>query len=60
MKLSTLAVLTVLLCIPYVWNAHDLVSCDFEADYKCEVIHSIGVIIPPASYVTVWFENDGD
>lgn len=44
--------------VPYVWNAVKLVSCDFESDYRCEAIHGIGVIIPPASIVTVWFADD--
>lgn len=36
-------------------NAYRLTLCDFEAPYKCEVIHTIGVVVPPAAVVTVWF-----
>ena len=46
--------------VPYVWNAIKLASCDFSSPYRCEIIHGIGVIVPPASLVTVWFADDGD
>lgn len=60
MKLSTMIILLALLLTPYVWNASKLLSCDFESNYKCEVIHGIGVVIPPAAFVTVWFAGDED
>lgn len=44
--------------VPFGWNAVKFASCDFRSDYKCEVIHGIGVIMPPASIVTVWFASD--
>ena len=44
---------------PYIWNAAKFASCDFEANYKCEAIHGIGVVVPPAAIVTVWFDDDG-
>jgi hypothetical protein len=25
--------------VGWIWNATKLASCDFKADYKCEVIH---------------------
>ena len=42
----------------WIWNAAKLASCDFEPNYKCEVIHGIGLIIPPSSVVTAWFADD--
>lgn len=42
-----------------VWNAVKLASCDFESNYKCEVIHGAGLVVPPLSLVTVWFADDG-
>jgi len=39
-------------------NVYKLTQCDFESDFKCEVAHGIGVIMPPASIVTVWFGTD--
>lgn len=58
MKLSYIIIIVVLAALPYVYNATKFVGCDFVADYRCEVIHGIGVVIPPASYVTVWFDSD--
>ena len=43
---------------PYLINGYKLAGCDFESDYKCEVIHSIGVVVPPSSLITVWFDDD--
>ena len=43
----------------WMWNAAKLMSCDFKSDYKCEVIHGIGVFVPPISIVTTWFGDDG-
>ena len=49
-------VLLVLLWIPtYVWNIVKLCNQDFEAAYKNEVVHAIGVGLPPASVITVWW-----
>lgn len=43
----------------WVWNAVKLASCDFESNYKCEVIHGAGLVVPPLSIITVWFADDG-
>jgi len=48
----------VLLTAPHIVNAYRLVGCDFESPYKCEVIHAIGVVLPPAAWVTVWFGDE--
>lgn len=45
---------------PWIWNAAKFTGCDFESNYKCEVIHGIGVFIPPASFITVWFDDDSE
>lgn len=42
----------------YATNAYKFSECDFESNYKCEVVHGIGVFIPPTSWVTVWFDVD--
>lgn len=42
----------------WIWNAVKFASCDFESDFKCEVIHGAGVFIPMASLITVWFDVD--
>ena len=56
--LLLLVFIIVLGAMPYVWNGYKLAGCDFEPNYKCEVIHGIGVLIPPASLFTVWFDSD--
>lgn len=38
----------------WVINLVQLVSCDFEGPWREEIIHLIGLIIAPASIVTVW------
>lgn len=43
----------------WIVNAVKLASCDFESNYKCEVLHGAGLIVPPLSFVTVWFADDG-
>jgi len=40
------------------YNFYKATQCDFEPDYKCEVIHAIGIFMPPASLITVWFDAD--
>ena len=42
----------------YITNVYKLFQCDFKSPYKCEVIHGIGVIIPPLSSVSAWFEEE--
>ncbi len=62
-KGSTLIGLMIVIIIgitPWIWNGVKFASCDFESDYKCEAIHGIGIIIPPASLITVWFDDDGE
>ncbi len=58
MKPLTLLIIFVLLVTPWIWNVIKFVSCDFESDFKCEAIHAIGVFVPPAAFVTVWFADD--
>ena len=50
-------IIAVVLCAPWVVNAYKLSNCDFEANYRCEVIHVIG-LFGPLSWVTVWFDDD--
>lgn len=50
----------VILAIVWLANAFKLSQCDFESNWKCEVIHAVGLVVPPASIVTVWFDTDGE
>ncbi len=58
--LMVVAMISILVAafLPYVWNGVKLANCDFESPYKCEAIHGIGVVVPPSSIITVWFEDD--
>ena len=60
MKLRYLLLLVAIVLTPWVYNAYKLTQCDFESNYRCEAIHAVGVLIPPAAYVTVWFEHDSE
>ncbi len=41
--------------VGWVKNIIKLTDCDFEAPYKCEIIHAVG-IIPPVGAVTGWLD----
>lgn len=47
-----------LLIVVWIVNLARLFSCDFESPYKCEIAHSVGILIPPAAIVTVWIDTD--
>lgn len=51
-------ILIIALATPWFWNAYKLTGCDFESGWKCEALHGVGVAIPPAAFVTVWFADD--
>lgn len=40
--------------IAWIVNLVKLLRCDFEAPYKDEIVHAIG-LIPGASMITCWF-----
>lgn len=50
-------VLSLLVIIAWITNLSKLVDCDFKPDYKCEVVHAIG-IIPAMSIFAVWVDSD--
>ena len=43
----------------WIWNAVKLTSCDFESNYRCELLHGAGLVVPPLSIVTMWVGDDG-
>ena len=49
--------LAILSAIVVAWgvNLYKLTQCDFEAPYKGEVIHAVG-LIGPTALITVWFD----
>jgi len=48
-------ILIVVVACSWVGNLIKLTDCDFEAPYKCEAVHAIG-LIPIVSLVTVWVD----
>ena len=45
--------LSVIIC--WIINVVKFIQCDFASPYKEEIIHLIGILIPPSSVITVWF-----
>ena len=45
----------VLMMVAYVVNFIKFIENDFEAPYKSEIVNGIGVFLPPAAAITVWF-----
>ena len=58
MKGWQLLIIVTIVLIMWVINAKKLFYCDFEYNYKCEVIHGAGLLIPPMSIITVWLDDD--
>ena len=50
-------IIALVIITAWVTNLVKLTDCDFQAPYKCEVIHGVG-IIPPVAVVTAWFSSD--
>jgi hypothetical protein len=48
-------VLVLIWAISWAANFVKLINCDFEGPWKEEIVHAIGVVIPVASLVTVWY-----
>jgi hypothetical protein len=57
MKGPIIVMLAVVLIAGTGWvkNIIKLANCDFEAPYKAEVIHAVG-IIPPVGMITGWLD----
>lgn len=53
-----LVVVVVFGALSWIMNAVKLTSCDFEPNYRCEIIHGLG-LIPALAFVTVWARDDG-
>lgn len=50
------AIAFLFIVISWIVNVVKLTECDFNAPYKAEVVHAIGVVVPPASLVTAWID----
>jgi hypothetical protein len=54
MKLAALVVVVVV-AVGWVKNVIKLWHCDFNAPYKCEVVHGFG-LMPPIGAITGWID----
>jgi len=52
-------VLWLVIAIGWSVNLYKLVTCDFEAPYKAEIIRGIG-LIPPVGAIVGWMDIDGE
>ena len=56
MKIYMIAIFIIIVIgTGWVKNLIKLTECDFEAPYKAEVIHAVG-IIPPVGMITGWLD----
>lgn len=39
-------------------NTTKFVACDFESPLNCEIVHGVGLIMPPASIITIFYDTD--
>ena len=58
MKVFTVIWFTIVLFCVYGWvnNVVKLANCDFEPSYKAEVIHGVGILIPPVGFVVGYMD----
>jgi hypothetical protein len=43
------------LIVSWVKNVYEITQCDYEAPYKCEVLHLAG-LVPGVSMITAWVD----
>lgn len=60
MKAAMRAIILINILTIFCWvgNLVALAEQDFESPYKSEVVHGIGVVIPWASIITVFYNED--
>ena len=58
MKMFTIIMTVIWIFVLGCWigNLVKLINCDFEAPYKGEIVHAIG-LLPIASVITVWIDD---
>ena len=57
MEENNTGVLLVVAVFAMAWiiNIAKFFACDFDAPYKEEIIHFLGIVIAPGSIITAWF-----
>lgn len=48
-----IAPIVLAIMVSWVGNIVSLCRCDFEPPYKAEALKALGIVVPPASVVTV-------
>jgi hypothetical protein len=48
-------VILLLVAVGWIMNVIKLANCDFESPYKCEVVHTVG-LVPIVGAVTGWLD----
>jgi len=56
--IELIIVILILGIIPWLVNVYKFTNCDFKEDYRCEIVHGAGVVIPPVALVTAWMDTD--
>lgn len=52
-------IIGLLVVIWYISNIVKLIGCDFSSPYKCEVIRTVWIFIPPV-WVVTWYISIND
>ena len=52
----SVVIITIVVC--WLGNTVKFVECDYDLPLNCEIIHGVGLIMPPASVVTVFYGSD--
>lgn len=60
MKILLITILVFLPVVSFVGNVVKFVGCDFDGIGACEVVHGAGILVPPASVITVWIDTGDD
>ena len=52
--------LWILTVVCFGWNIWKTIQCDWtsQTSWKPEVVHTVGIVVPPASLITVWYGTD--
>ncbi|MFA6199095.1 MAG: hypothetical protein WC679_01650 [Bacteroidales bacterium] len=46
----------ILAVVGYIKNIVAVVNCDFASPYKCEIVHGVGVFVPPVGAIAGWMD----
>ena len=55
--LAVILIFHLIVAVAWIGNIVKLLDCDFDAPFKGEFIHAVGLFIPYAAVGTVWNED---